>query len=308
MSIFEKFSTLMRSNKATETQLIAGEREIEAAIEAARAKLFTLEEEMPAALMRGDEERINHRNLIMRTRNEIEDMETALALLRKRAAEKAEKEAEAARQAAYAEASRVNEAVQKKLRERYPALAAELVELIATIAEADSLADRVNAGLPAGALPLPPVEAAVRDRPYEPRRILNERVLDLWCLRDHDRPHPDQSNIEDLGGGRGRREIERADKKAPPRYDEFEKKTFRELTYIREKIGVNGERLCRIDLPALSADDIHYWRSVTLSDAGFVLNRLTELQAEREAHKIAAEPDQTVTELVPVPASVSNAA
>lgn len=308
MSIFEKFSTLMRSNKATKTQLIAGEHEIEAAIEAARAKLFTLEEEMPAALMRGDDERMAHRNLIMRTRNEIEDMETALSLLRKRAAEKAEKEAEAARQAAYNEAARVSEAVQKKLRERYPALAAELVELIATIAEADSLADRVNADLPAGALPLPPVEAAVRDRPYEPRRILNERVLDLWCLRDHDRPHPDQSNIEDLGGGKGRREIERADKKSLLRYDEFEKKTFREVTYIREKLGVSGERLSRIDLPGLSADDAPYWRSVTFSDAGYVLNRLAELQVERETYKVEAEPDQTVTELVPVPTYVSNAA
>ncbi|QTL04037.1 hypothetical protein J5J86_01325 [Aquabacter sp. L1I39] len=308
MSIFEKFSTLMRSNKATESQLIAGEREIEAAIQGARTKLFTLEEEMPAALMRGDEERINHRNLIMRTRNEIEDMETALALLRKRAAEKAEKEAEAARQAAYAEAARVSEAAQKKLRERYPKLAAKLVDLIATIAEADALADRVNAYLPSGALPLPPVEAAVRDRPYEPRRILSEKLLDLWCLRDHDRPHPDQSNIEDLGGGKGRREIERADKKAPPHYDEFEKKTFREVTYIREKIGVSGERLCRIELPGLSADDAPYWRSVTFSDAGYVLNRLTELQAERDTHEVAAEPDHTLTELVPVQAPISNAA
>lgn len=308
MSIFEKFSTLMRSNKATESQLIAGEREIEAAIQGARTKLFTLEEEMPAALMRGDEERINHRNLIMRTRNEVEDLETALSLLRKRAVEKAAKEAEAARQAAYAEAARVSEAVQKKLRERYPALAAELVELIAAIAEADSLAERVNADLPSGALPLPPVEAAVRDRPYEPRRILNERVLDLWCLRDHDRPHPDQSNIEDLGGGKGQREIERTDKNTPQRYEEFEKRKFRELTYIREKIGVSGERLCRIELPGLSADDAPYWRSAGISDADCVLNRLAELKAERETHKIATEPDQTVTELVAAQTSISNAA
>lgn len=308
MSIFEKFSTLMRSTKATETQLIAGEREIEAAIAASRAKLFTLEEEMPAALMRGDEERINHRNLIMRTRNEIEDMETALSLLRKRAAEKAEKEAEAARQAAYAEAACVNEAVQKKLRERYPALAAELVELIAAIAEADALADRVNADLPAGALPLPPVEGTVRDRPYEPRRILNEKELGLWCLSGHDRPHPDQSNIEDLGGGKGRREIERADKKSPPRYDEFEKKTFREVTYIREKLGVSGERLSRIDLPGLSTDDAPYWRSTPISDAGCVLNRLTELQAERGTYKVAAEPDQIATDLVPERPLASKAA
>lgn len=307
MSIFEKFSTLMRSNKATETQLIAGEREIESAIQGARTKLFTLEEEMPAALMRGDEERIHHRNLIMRTRNEIEDLETALSLLHKRATEKAEKEAEAARQAAYAEAARVSGAVQKKLRERYPALAAELVEMIAAIAEADTLVERVNGDLPSGALPLPPVEAAVRDRPYEPRRILNEKEVDMWCLRDHDRPHPDQSKIEDLGGGKGRREIERTDMNTPQRFEEFEKKRFRQVTYVREKIGACAERLCRVDLPGLSADDAPYWRSAAISDADCVLNRLAELQAEREAHKVAADPDQTATELLPVQIPISYA-
>src|SRR4051794_14841656 len=89
-------------------------------------------------------------------------------------------EVEGPRRARYDLVSRKAAAVTKRLAGEYPELAGRLASLLADLRACNAEVESVNAELPASALPLATPEAALRSRPAEPRRILDEREIEVW--------------------------------------------------------------------------------------------------------------------------------
>lgn len=134
---------------------------------------------------------------------EAERLRNTLEVLKGKRQEFAEAEQNAQRQAAYDAAIAQRDSVAIRLRDRYPALANELGELLQAVADANSAIAAVNAKLPAGAYRLDDVEHQVRPKPrsqYEAPAPLTTGVrLPAW---DRSRDAPIYGPSGRVGDGR----------------------------------------------------------------------------------------------------------
>lgn len=201
-------------------------------------------------------------------------------------------DAEAARNARYAEAKAKAEAAAKKMRRDYPKAAQQIRDLLFELAEAEIAVREANAELPEGGVPLAGPEMG-RSTPNLYRQEVSEEVVQLWTSIDSQQPIPDdlQGRVQRLAERRRGSMKDRSDSDEKPliygalRTDggqiEVVLKTFRRTTFLPHENGRTVAPLAtEISLPALDAGATPFWMPAT------------------DAHEAAT---QATTPLVPKP-------
>lgn len=300
MSVFESIAKAFGKSKMAPSVAALEQLEVDAqkAVEAARAKLAELEQGRVAAVLGGDQARLEHRERARTAEDDLKDAEVALAAIMKRLEQAREEAQEAERKQRYTEAQAKRDDAVQALRTNYPRLAAELADLLRQIAEADALVERANAALPNGAAPLPEVEN-VRDKAYTPEKIVGERTLVRWCFPGATSPLPESAKIRDDGNGRGML-IRSGGFDAEVHLQPFLEQKFR-----RAHVGEMGPRLRTMTLPGLHVTDAPHWEGGhTWQEGADVLRRLaTPVPAS------APEADAPVeVRLIPMPVQPAEAA
>ncbi|MFG1300963.1 hypothetical protein V5F49_14315 [Xanthobacter sp. V3C-3] len=277
MSIFDNLSRLLKKPAPGVTALEKAEVDALTALDAAKAKLVGLEASRVEAVISGDDARTAHRAALQTARDDLEDAQAALLAIQSRLAQEREAAAEAGRVAAYDAAIAKRDATVALILEKYPQLAGGFVDLIRASAEADLAIEAVNADLPAGAEPLVQAERLARSMPGTPRRLLSEKTVRLWCHRGTKIPAA-QDNIVDHGNGEG---ISRHSGR------HFDRHTFIERKWERERFTEWGEKLAAIDLPGLVGGEPNYWTAAPWNTADTILKNIKEHEAMRRAYRAA---------------------
>jgi hypothetical protein len=91
-----------------------------------------------------------------------------------------DRESEAPKVEAYNQALRRSLAVRKRLESEYPELASTLGAMLSELRDCEIEVTRANAKLPRGAKPILSPEAALRNRGYDPRVLVEERIVERW--------------------------------------------------------------------------------------------------------------------------------
>ncbi|MGU3495104.1 hypothetical protein ACLBXM_13765 [Xanthobacteraceae bacterium A53D] len=206
MAIIELIKNLYLKNRTPNSADVAkllSEAEVEH--DAALARVASLEGDRADAVLAGQGEQ--HRELLVSARHQAEDAAEVIEALRKRHTEAERGQAEARRAEQYIAAREMRESAAARLRAEYSQHIAGLRDLLRVVTADDLAIEVANKDLPAGALALGTVEGEVRDRPSVPARILAERQLEAWVEHGDRPPARDQSDIADLGGGKGHKKI-----------------------------------------------------------------------------------------------------
>lgn len=147
-------------------------------------KLKALEERRRAALLEDDDTLLDEIEAeILAVNRQIEKALAAQKRLQERLRAAEGEEMEEGRRARYQQAQKASAAARKELA-KYPALAAQLVEIIETIASAEAEIASANADLPAGVEPLPSAETAARGWPAIPAKETRGRPRQAWFYTD----------------------------------------------------------------------------------------------------------------------------
>ncbi|MFG1340933.1 hypothetical protein [Xanthobacter autotrophicus] len=260
MSIFDTIAAAFApKSKAPNPDVLERlEREAATALEAACGKVDALKASRPDILLQGEAGRLAFRDDLRRAEEDRDDCEAALAAIRDRLAAARLEEAEKARRAAYSKADAAQRTAQTELLARYPAAVAELVRLRELVAEADRLAEAVNADLPQGASRLLETES-VRDVPASPDRILREELADAWFTTEGNTPvDPDR-----VARQQGRRGVIYADSAFGPRPIPCELRRVRKVTRQPWAPPAYAARIGDLVLPELKAEPVTTPKPVT---------------------------------------------
>lgn len=298
MNIFDNLKKTFGANKAPGVAALEkAEGEAMAALETARAQVETLRDALPAALIAGDAARQKARAELRAAEDDATDAASALEIVKARLAQARAEADEATRRAAYLAAQKGRDEAAARLREQYPRLVSELRALIEDIAHADAQVVEVNGALPSGAAPLERVEEVTRDIAGEPRRVLSEKVVQLWCPAGTARPVPNQGNIHDHGGGRGQRHMLAGGGGAYVQH--FDRRQFREVKVSPGRNAMFASRLHALDLPGLRGDEAPAWTPMPVdSSPALILARLDALDRDADAQEPEPERIEVVHELI----------
>lgn len=296
MSIFDHLSRLLKKSAPGIAALEKAEADAQAALDAAKAKLSALAASRVEAVLGGDDARAAHRAAIQIGRDDEEDAQAALLAVQARLAQERDVAAQAARVAAYDAARDKRNAAAEVIRERYPQLAAGLVDLLRLAAEANAATEAANADLPSGARPLDDAESAVRDALSVPRELVSKRRVSLWCTAGSKLPVEDQKGIIDDGEGRGRKTFPATGARGTTT-SHYDKHEFIEQRWREGRPAAFGPRLAALDLPGLVAGEPDFWSASSWSSPEGILLKITDAKALRGAYRAAApEPAGIVTE------------
>lgn len=154
--------------------------ETERGIPDLEARADRLENSRSDALLEGDDAAIDELEAqIVAANRAIERAYAARDRLRQKLKAAEGEEAEEGRRQRYEAARKASADATKALRQ-YPALAAQLVEIVETIASAEAEIASANADLPAGVEPLPSAETAARGWPAIPAKEVRGRPRQAW--------------------------------------------------------------------------------------------------------------------------------
>lgn len=165
------------------------------------------------------------------------------------------------RQAAYDEAARQSAAAQARLREDYPDICEQLLDLLSAVTVASAAVEAANRDRPPGAPRLEDPEAAVRDRPATGRRVVAEEEVYRWVICDTGRilseadaaarvhKHDEKTGYIAASGAMA----------SMAHTQNVELRPCILSLYEVEQGGLQGERLANLVLPGLTAGDHPFW-------------------------------------------------
>jgi len=179
-TIAAAFSGKKQPNSAKLAELISA-AETEAA--AAHSRVTELEASRAETALQGEAARLDHRAALTSARDDVVDLDGAIATLRGRHGVAVEAEAEAARKKVYDSAYAAATAVAgglPALLEQYETGAKALRDIVRQIGEIDTKVSVANANLPAGVQPLED-STSLRTLPGIPKEVVSEKTRELWC-------------------------------------------------------------------------------------------------------------------------------
>lgn len=303
MTIFDNIASILRGKKPAGADALAGLlSQTGADLAAAKQRLSELEAGRTDALLGGDAARARHRADVVSARDDVADLEIAVAELQQRLTAAEADAAETRRAAQYKAATEARDRAAAQFARDYPIAMRTLTNLLRIVAEADALVDAANEALPSGAEPLAPTEATVRDLPGLSAKVISERSVDLWAFPHAERPtSPEQQqrvrpDTDDpstgtllVRGGVGPEVVERV-----------VLRRFIERRSLPAVAGEVGPRLSRMALPALRAGTPDHWVAPTfgLSPAS-ILARLDAARAQKPTAPI--DDREPIVTLTPAP-------
>lgn len=178
------------------------------------------------------------------------------------------------RRASYDAAEELAAKARSRLMEEYPAVCAQLRDLLANVAAAGAAVRAVNCNLPSGAIKLSDPESDVRDQAPRCKTLLGEEQIERWIYADNDAfvPPADVSRIERKGDRTG---ILRSTGLTQS-FRTVELRPCILSIFSPERDGRVGPRLAEMDIPGLTAVDAHVWKAQRFALPSDVLAQLAE--------------------------------
>lgn len=252
MNIFDRFRSVLKKKTPTTAELAAAIEDARQAWETAKVAADRERDQHAKHLLAGSGEAAKHKQLIAELEDQARDAATFLTALEERHHVVAATEAEAARVARCDAAAKLAADVGEELVSKYPELVAGLLQLLHRVTLADAAIQEANADLPAGRERLQRVEAAVRDAPDVPRKVVREQVVSLWAYPNSERPLDEGQAAKVLSSG-GDRGVIPGGQWSPGAG--VVKRRFRRIEYLEGRGASSAPRLVDMDLPALRARD-----------------------------------------------------
>ena len=287
---------------ATSTEVTSSLPHAEAELAAAQAAQVAADGSYKASLLSGDEAEMYR---LATARREaavrVDRGEALVEVLRGRLDGARAREAEADRVERYEAARRQGDEAADALREFYPQYAGGLVELLKAVAEAELAVKEANADLPAKAVPLPGVEARVRDHPGLPEEVVQEVEVEKWVRTGMTVPGTyDQAAVRPTEGGRGVLRVRGLpDNEGYP----VERRKFIERTVLPAAFSLGADRLVYdVSLPGLREGEASFFEPVKRPyQTGFDHREVLLQVAKLRGTAPRGEPTRAVvTKLIPL--------
>jgi hypothetical protein len=245
----------------------------------------------PNVLINGSDADLEAHDALVSAETRARDRATALKKeLSVRLEEIAEAEHEKEMVRARAEAERLTNAACAELR-KYPALALQIVEILATVAKADVAVKAVNQKYP-DQPSIADAETIVRRDPGQPKKILSEKTVDLWA-GPYGAPVEAQNEVKPSSKNPEKGTL----KLSNGQEIDVEKRTFQRVKFLQAENGHTPPRLDHsLVLPGFfgAAGDIYNL---------YLSTQLQTLKPGQEPTVITADSRTSKIEFIPVSAS-----
>ncbi len=299
MNLFENVRATFGAKaktSATSSEIIALIDEARRRVAEADSRAARLDGARAEAILVGPDALASLQDEIGAAAQDAANAEAILAFLEGRLEAVEAAEAEDRRKAAYDTAIAKRGAAAKRLRLEYQKLAVGLRDLVKLIAEADVAVERANAVLPLGSAALEGAEALVRDVPGTPRRVVSEKIENLWVVSGGSQPAGNQEAIRAQADGTGTFTYEAGGFRHTVRY---ERRRFRRIEVVDSLPTRVSDRLAEIRLPGLRADDPDILPGLTWGPSpSTILDALDRLAVEGRAPATEAPAPRVEYQLV----------
>lgn len=245
MKILNVISDALRAKRAPDSAKLAELlAQTEAETASARHRLVDLEARRSDMALASESERLAYRADLTSTRDDIADGEAAIEALRTRHDTAVEAEAEDGRKKAHKSAKTEADKL-PGLIDEYAKAAQAVHDVVAKIAEIDAIVRAANEDLPADTARIAG-SVELRSIPFLPRKVVNEKVVDLWVREGRREPASElvQAKVRQEGNGRGYHHPEHS-----PVMEYYVKQWFTRREYREAETAMHAVGLDKIVLP-----------------------------------------------------------